>query len=298
MNEDRTIEPLKELNLNDPEPGVYEVCFKTYTQINAVNWSSLKPYLKSPFHAALVSNKAEPYQDFGRQVHCLFLEGRVEYDNRFATYQGKVRRGKEFESFKALHPNKVIQTATEREEVQLLNDQLTVHPLSAAIPLTCICEVVFVWINDLGIKCKAMMDAVQRNHEGVVPVVYDLKTTTSADESGFAREAAKYWYHAQMAWYREGIEKTFGKLGPATSLKIIAAEKGTGAIARYTFTDAALFAGLQAAATALNRFLRSQRDKKEGNPVVGLNENKEVELISFFPPQIPGEAEIFLDYAS
>lgn len=62
----------------------------------------------------------------------------------------------------------------------------------------------FVWTDAAtGLECKGRTDWLSPAEGGGYHLV-DLKTSRTADPRMFGRDAAKYGYHNQLAWYRAG----------------------------------------------------------------------------------------------
>jgi len=65
-------------------------------------------------------------------------------------------------------------------------------------------EHVIEWQRDDGRHCKARLDWLGTAADGAA-VVVDLKTTRLQSLAQFGAAAARYYYHAQLAWYLDGI---------------------------------------------------------------------------------------------
>ncbi|WP_433592291.1 PD-(D/E)XK nuclease-like domain-containing protein [Nocardia sp. CA-145437] len=60
--------------------------------------------------------------------------------------------------------------------------------------------------SETGVECRVRPDALYRPHGDRGPALaLDLKTSNSADPTEFARSVVKYGYHAQHAWYVDGL---------------------------------------------------------------------------------------------
>jgi hypothetical protein len=60
-------------------------------------------------------------------------------------------------------------------------------------------EEAITWEHDSGLKCKGMLDIITPSS------VVDVKTTRNPGAWAFGRDAAKYGYHAQLSFYRDGL---------------------------------------------------------------------------------------------
>ena len=90
------------------------------------------------------------------------------------------------------------------DQARSLRDSVMAHPIAAAIFADGIAERSGYWRDeptDIGLKFRPdwLTDFLGR------PTCVDLKTTISADPDDFARSVAKYGYHAQAAWYLDGL---------------------------------------------------------------------------------------------
>jgi len=109
----------------------------------------------------------------------------------------------------------------EHRELQLIADAVHAHPtagriLAAGHPSTA--EMSLYWTDtDTGARCRARPDQVTTD-----ALVVDLKTTTNASADAFQRDAWKFRYHVQAAFYLDAL-RTLGR--SAESFVFIAVEK-------------------------------------------------------------------------
>jgi hypothetical protein len=250
----------------------------------------LKNYLVS-CEAGLAAEEAErkrkSFFDVGRAIHSWYLEGFGAFDETVAIFKGAVRRGEKWEEFKANHPHHDILKKEEAEVVERCVDALKQHPLSAGLTKSGHSELTGVWQLPCGTLAKARYDHLELSPE----VVYtDLKNMARADAEGFAWDVGKFWYHGQLAWYRAGLEALLESSHvPADRMRLLAVEKGSGAVARYTLPEDALFEGYQATQVALDRWRIAKESLIQQKRVPGLNNDKETILEHFRAPRIPGE---------
>ncbi|WP_346536981.1 PD-(D/E)XK nuclease-like domain-containing protein [Micromonospora sp. DPT] len=86
------------------------------------------------------------------------------------------------------------------DQVKAIADSILAHPLAAAMLSVGQPERSLFWIDErTGIWRRARLDWYRDGH------IVDLKTCESADEEHIRRDAARYGYHAQDDWYREGV---------------------------------------------------------------------------------------------
>lgn len=180
-----------------------------YGKIKAVNWSSLK-HLVPPDGSPLLyrwflEHPAEdkPSYQLGRAIHCAILEPDV-FESRYVVYPGAVRRGKEWERFQADHQGADILLEKDMETARLCADAVRAHPRAVAYLTGGRAEETIggprsPWIDPVtGLACKGRADYVTSTR------LVDLKSTSDG-LSWFWRNAAKYLYHGQLAFYLDGL---------------------------------------------------------------------------------------------
>lgn len=173
-----------------------------YQDIPAERFSVLKHMDDSPRHYQIA--KARPFDPqgatsfyrVGSALHCLVLEP-DKYDETFAVYPGKVRRGKEYDAWAAANADKVH--LSDREE--LVADKCADAVLSSDLATSYLGEhreLAVTWADpDTLIPCKGRVDTFV---DGLVEI-----KTTSKPLKQFGRAIFSYNYHAQVAWYTDGL---------------------------------------------------------------------------------------------
>ena len=128
----------------------------------------------------------------GSAFHSVVLE-----TGRVLAYPGKVRRGKEWDAFETENIGSEILTATEYEKVMRMAE--AVHKSRDAVDLlTGVRETMVEWrIFDQ--QCRGTPDV--RNDSRVV----ELKSCAVAEPMRFTGQALRMGYHAQLAWYLDGV---------------------------------------------------------------------------------------------
>jgi exodeoxyribonuclease VIII len=190
--------------------------FSEYSNLSAVNWSTLKSMAKSPLHYKhAIENPSEDTTGRlkGRGTHTAVLEiERFMLD--YACYKGEpgkkvIRRGKHWEKFKELHEDDSILKVDEYEHCIRAAKAVRSHPVAAAALAKSQKEVTVTWTDeDTGIECKARLDVLDDGG------IYDLKGVRSAELPALAQEVAKQRYHCQLAFYQEGVKRALGKTLP------------------------------------------------------------------------------------
>lgn len=211
--------------------------------LEPVRFSHLKHIARSPAHYrhALTASYDSAAFRIGRLVDCAVLGGPQP-----VVFEG-TRRGKAWEAFRAEHDERDIYTASEVAAAApvseaVLSNRRAMEVLEAGIPKR---RIAWDWI---GRNCSGEPDV------GGLDVLVDLKTCRTADPARFAREAIWYGYHAQLAWYRNGLELA-GKPRPR-EVYIVAAEKAPPyPVTVFRLTEDALDAGLRLCRGWLERLL-------------------------------------------
>lgn len=107
-------------------------------------------------------------------------------------------------------------------------------------------ESTLVWETEARTPCKARLDAW-----GEDALIVDIKTTTDASPSGFARHAYDLGYHLQAAWYVDGLEALTGWMA---SFYFVAVEKDSRLVTVHHATNDFLQRGREAYGRALEQF--------------------------------------------
>ena len=179
-----------------------------------VNWSTLKHISTSPKH--YLHNLATPRTDseallLGRLTHCAVFEpGAVDERyivsprfNRAMNDDTATARG--YDGGKQAAASWLASCGT-REVVELdimlratsMRDAIMADPIAKPYVTSGWSERKIEWTDvDTGIQCRGRVDHVNG-------CLSDLKTTRSIVTC--ERDAAKFGYHAQLAWYADGLE--------------------------------------------------------------------------------------------
>jgi hypothetical protein len=209
-----------------------------YFDIAAVNFSTLKYMKKSPLHykhARDVGREDSTNLLKGRAVHTAVLEP-DQFDQRYAIYTGKTRRGKEWEKFELDHAGQEILKVVEREQAFAMRDAVLRHPAAKKIFASGLAEQTLVWTDEsTGLLCKAKADWLTSI------VLADLKSTPDVDGRRFGAMAARMDYFVQLAWYLDAARRAgFG----VSEAKIVAVEVAAPYdVAVFTLSDDDLLAG-------------------------------------------------------
>lgn len=172
-----------------------------YESIPAVNWSSLKHMRVSPLqyqHELTRERKDTDAFRMGRAIHALVLEPQ-HWDRDFAVWDGAARRGAAWDTFAELHRSRTILTAQESRRAKLAAMAVRSHPVARQHLRDGVAEHTIQWVDaETGVECKGRVDAVNGH-------LVELKTAADIDPVRFASAAARYGYHAQLAFYFDGL---------------------------------------------------------------------------------------------
>jgi len=173
---------------------------KNYASIDAINFSRLKMMAKSPRHYRAYQRGAAdtPSLRLGRAVHALALRQEQE----IAVWDGSRRAGADWRKFAETHSDKTILSLAETDQARRIADSLA-PTMERFLTHSAVIERPLVWGWGKR-RCKGIPDLHDRD------VLVDLKTTQSVESRMFGNAAARYHYHAQLAWYQEGIARATG----------------------------------------------------------------------------------------
>lgn len=175
--------------------------------------SRLKLMGRSPAHYHAAVERDTTSMAIGSAADALILGGQA-----VVAYPGKQRRGKEWDAWQAdQDPAALIVTQRELGLAQGMAAAVAINPDAMWALAGTIRETLF-WKRE-GLPCRGTPDV--RNDAR--RFLTDLKTSETSDPSRFPWKVRQYAYHAQLAWYRDGIERS-GLPRPATCY-IVAVEQ-------------------------------------------------------------------------
>lgn len=157
-----------------------------------IHFTNLKQFALSPAHyKASFGQESTRSMARGSLVHAVLLD---KFDG--VVWEGK-RTTNAWKDFEATYRDKWIVTASEMAEARTVAQAVRRDPIAAPL-LIGLTEFDFVWEID-GRKCKGTMDV----NGGTF--INEIKTTRCAHPEWFQREALRRKYHAQVAWYLDGL---------------------------------------------------------------------------------------------
>ena len=159
------------------------------SMITPVRFSHLRSFGRSAMHGMHARTAPEDDPSYamerGTVVHALLFGNR-----QVCAYQGRQRRGKDFEAFAAEHPDTEILTQAEFDKARRMADAVLAS--SVARPyLKGVTEetILFRWN---GLDCRATPDIRGTDF------LTELKTSVSSDPARFQWHSLRFCYHGQM----------------------------------------------------------------------------------------------------
>lgn len=217
------------------------------TRGSVLRFHHLKAMGQSPAHclASFADDKRKtPQISIGSGTHGLLLGKPV------IEYPGKVRRGKEWEAFRSLHPFATILSRSEMAVSRRVVEAIKAHPIASSLLFAkgVEHEKSIAWTQQ-GRERQSTPDALCGTD-----YLVELKTTRCAEPGRFARDAMYRGYHAQVADQCAAVEAREGKR-PAAAY-IIAVESGSPhAVTVLKLTDRALEQGAKLCRLWFERFI-------------------------------------------
>jgi hypothetical protein len=194
--------------------------FKEYLTIAALNWSTLKLVHDSPrlCHWRTEHPRPDtPALALGRAAHTAILEPdklAAEYTRRPPGFNGRTKAGKEWIAEQESNGLTVL-TDDQAYAVDQMVAAVNAHPPARNLVARAEAVEVSLTATLSGVECKGRLDMV--NDDCVV----DLKTTRSL--ASFTRDAAKFLYHGQLAFYHR-LAFHNDIVGPTATRMIVAVE--------------------------------------------------------------------------
>jgi len=188
--------------------------------LEPVRFSRLKHFAKSAAH--FQANRSDETASLrkGTAVHSYLLGD----SDRVVVYEDGARnpRHKAYQAFMEAHPHAMILSPAEFVHVDGMRKSIERHSRAMEL-LSGIREQRITW-TESGRECAGTPDVVHLSADGRKLLV-ELKTTRTSKPELFKYEARRLAYHAQLAWYRTGLERTMlYRAGPVQECAIVAVE--------------------------------------------------------------------------
>ncbi len=235
-----------------------------------LRFSTLKWMAKSPAHCRYAMDHPTPptaAMRLGSMAHAILLG-----KNAPVVYPGPVRRGKEYEAFKAQFPiDETIYLESEVSDARAIARSIMDHGEACKLLLGRREETV-LW-DFAGRPCRGTPDALNVRES----VLVDLKTTVDASPERFPWQALKLGYHSQLAWYLDGLAAA-GIANLDRCIIVAAENRPPYAVTTYQLTPRALDFGRKIYRGWLEQFLVCERSNEWPGYVLGMLDAPEEEL--------------------
>lgn len=216
----RSIEEIVQPEVSLDIPEIRRLCRSEYDNLHRINPSTLVHGLRGrevdPYAVKLAWEGEEPERtsasqdrmDRGTLAHMMILEP-CTVDQRVAIWDGGVRKGKEWEAFKAENANRLVIRKCDFDEVRQGALIAAACPEIRSLLSDCEIEAALLW-NEKSILCKGLVDAVSKTTAHGTVTIPDLKTSARIDEQSAVRTVQNLHYRHKMAMYRRAVSKIRG----------------------------------------------------------------------------------------
>ena len=234
------------------KPGIYyDMDRSDYEKIDAVNYSTLKHFNKSPAHVKEeMMHPKEPTRamEIGNAIHLSILEPDRFKKEYIVTpnFDRRTKEGKEkWIKFEAENFGKVYLTRDEFDKCKKITESIkSKETIFKMLYETGKNETTCVWKDkETGLLCKGRQDRITKFMGWTI--VVDIKTTISAQINLFASQTARFNYHLQAAFYLDGLDAIY-PIEQRRRYIVLAIEKDSPYEMRlFEFDDEALHEGRQ-----------------------------------------------------
>ena len=206
----------------DQVPGQYNITNEQYHASEGISSSGLKLFARSPAHyyAAYLDPNRQPRKEtpafeLGSLIHSAVLEPEKYFAQFYPLPRKLDRRLKddkleaEFHEGKAAEMGMKVITAEQHQTCERIVEAVHNSPAGSFLfGQAGLVEQSFYWQDwQHGVLCKARPDKLLPQYATIL----DLKSTTSAAKSDFARHAYNFEYHISAAFYMRGVEAVTGE---------------------------------------------------------------------------------------
>jgi hypothetical protein len=191
------------------------ISLEDYLAISAVSSGGVEDFSERPalYNAKHVTKtvreECTPAMLLGSAIHCLVLEGREEFDNRYSVGPCDDKRTKKWKDWAETRHGALL-TASQGEVIEACREAISLHEAA--------CNLLFTWPGDpevsgtwnddeTGLLCKYRLDRNLRDRLTIA----ELKTSRSALPEDVARAAVANGYHVRGAWYVDGFRQVYGE---------------------------------------------------------------------------------------
>lgn len=148
---------------------------------------------------------------FGTATHQLFSspgridEVAIEIPEEVLTKGTRAKNGNKWKAWKADHPERIYLKAEEMRAARIMVRRVYDHPVASKLFSSAVhLEHTLVWEDgETGLGLRARPDLLSGFRGATIPS--DFKTSRALSPREFARDAKKFGYHRQGAWYSEPL---------------------------------------------------------------------------------------------
>lgn len=231
-----------------------------YNKIQAVNFSLLKLYMRSPAHfleewvngqdsdeveketKALRMGKAihtyvlEPEKFKENYVFINFEERPIQQNSKGGVADYRTKANREWRDNLIQHylmlGKSVLNSVEEFNEISSMGKSIVENKAASSLLTDCLNEQFIEWTDkDTGVRCKAIVDFSNSKKA----IYGDLKSMEDASPAMFGGYLAKWNTYVQLAYYADGLEAVHGV--PFNTAFVIAIEKKAPFVCQPYFID-------------------------------------------------------------
>lgn len=176
-----------------------------YHASEAISKSGLDLIEKSPAHYFYREKTKTKAMVIGSAFHDLVLLPHLFNEHYAIKPNGLSLASKEGKAWKVQNENKEMLSQDEFEQINAMKESILTHHSASKLLQSGKPEVSIFWQDhETGLDCRCRPDFITSNN-----IIVDLKTTTDASPSGFAKSVANFRYHVQDAYYSNGYYEAF-----------------------------------------------------------------------------------------
>lgn len=228
-----------------------------YRATRALSCSTLKRFAEAPAKAHVGRTDSAALRD-GRLIHTATLEAHT-LEARYAVTDLDRRGTKAWqeEEAAAVSSGRELLKRGDFDLALRVRDAVMSHPIARDLLAPgMLAEASVFWQDrDTGLECRARMDVMRPTDL----LLADVKTTQNASADDFGRSAAKFLYHWQAVFYRDGITKAPGGFRPKSFFFIVVEKEAPHLCAVYEMSRAALDQAERDVAAAMQEYAECLR---------------------------------------
>lgn len=190
----------------------HEEYHRPYSEFKYLGSSQIKQAKNlAKFKVNVIDGKEEREEkssfDLGSSAHSLILEGDR---SRYVVGPRINKNTNEWKSFKAANEGKIVLDEVQHFQLMGMARSATENKKFLDLLSSAEIESSILWKDhETGLDLKARPDGISQTDEGLI--LWDFKTTRSADKDSFSRSIFDYGYHISMSHYAAGVEAVFGE---------------------------------------------------------------------------------------